>query len=294
MRGFFGDPRTVFTGPPTRETLMHGGGTFNFHEGVDISAPNGTAVYPVASGSVVAAEKREDWHVQVDTGDGVRFDYWHIKPAVRVGGHVTAYETVLGHIVRPAAHVHLTVEIGGRPVNPLAPGRLAPYTDTTSPHLDSISIDALDMPGGCLANFVRGRVEMQAGVSDLPTVPALGIWRDMPTTPALVTWRVQFWTGKVVVPERIALDFRSTIPAPAAFWAVYARGTFQNMAVFGQHYSYLQHGAYHVRLSARPFDTRTLRDGVYDLIVTAKDSRGGSASRTQRFTVHNRSGWVGS
>ena len=44
VRGNFGDPRTVFAGPPTRRTLMAAGGSFQFHFGVDISAPNGTAV----------------------------------------------------------------------------------------------------------------------------------------------------------------------------------------------------------------------------------------------------------
>jgi Peptidase family M23 len=294
VRGFFGDPRTVFTGPPTRATLMQGGGNFTFHEGVDISAPDGTAVYPVASGTVVGAEKREDWHVEIAAGGGVSFDYWHVRPSVRVGQHVTAYETVLGRIVRPAGHVHLTERIGGRPVNPLAPGRLAPYSDTTPPRVESISVRSLDLPAGGLASFVRGRVEIDVDAYDLPTVPVPGIWRDMPTTPALITWRIKSWTGKVVLPERAASDFRSTIPSSGSFWHVYARGTFQNMAVFGRHYSYLQRGTYLFNLTPQPLDTRTLPDGVYDVIVTATDVRGNSASRTLRFTVHNRPGWVGS
>ena len=41
----------------------------------------------------------------------------------------------------------------------------------------------------------------------------------------------------------------------------------------------------------RTLDTRTLRDGVYDLIVKASDIRGNSGSQTLRFTVHNRAGW---
>lgn len=294
MRGLFGDPRTVFAGPPTLATLMNGGGTFSFHSGVDISAPNGTAVYPVASGTVTAAEKREDWHVLIAAGGAVTFDYWHIKPAVRVGQHVTAYRTVLGHIVRPAGHVHLAVVVGGRAVNPLAPGRLGPYTDTTRPRVESVSVRSLELGGGGLPNFVRGRVELEAAVYDVPTRPVAGIWRDMPTAPALVTWRVESWTGKVVVPERVAVDFGSVVPSDTSFWNVYARGTFQNMAVFGPHYSYLQRGNYAFRLSARPFDTRILRDGVYALVVTARDIKGNSASRSLRFTIHNRPGWVGS
>ena len=64
------------------------------------------------------------------------------------------------------------------------------------------------------------------------------------------------------------------------------------MAVFGPHYSYLQPGDYVFKLAT--LDTRSLRDGVYDVIVTAGDMRGNHTTASQRFTVHNRSGWIGS
>ena len=38
--------------------------------------------------------------------DGVVFEYWHIEPAVEAGTRAVAYETVLGHIEKPWAHVH--------------------------------------------------------------------------------------------------------------------------------------------------------------------------------------------
>jgi hypothetical protein len=66
------------------------------------------------------------------------------------------------------------------------------------------------------------------------------------------------------------------------------------MAVFGAHYSYLQQGCYLFKLTREPFDTRSLRDGVYDLIVTASDVGGNSGTLSRRFTVHNRRGWIGS
>jgi hypothetical protein len=89
------------------------------------------------------------------------------------------------------------------------------------------------------------------------------------------------------------VDFRTTIPPDDAFWSVYARGTFQNMSVFGKHYSYLQPGCFLFRLTRTPFDTTRLRDGVYDIIVTATDISGNSSSLSRRFTIHNRPGWVG-
>src|SRR5207237_1482099 len=49
IRGFFGDPRTVF-----ENGVLAGGfdglGFFSFHQGIDISAPDGTPIYPVVSG----------------------------------------------------------------------------------------------------------------------------------------------------------------------------------------------------------------------------------------------------
>src|SRR2546423_77737 len=55
VRGAFGDPRTVFVAPPTADGLLHGAGQFSFHEGIDISAANGTAVYPVRDGRLTVA-----------------------------------------------------------------------------------------------------------------------------------------------------------------------------------------------------------------------------------------------
>ena len=292
VRGSFGDPRTVFTAPPTTAGVLHGAGQFSFHEGVDISAPNGTAVYPVRDGRVLVAslEKGRE-RVIVASSDGSEFEYWHIIPRVRVGQSVTTDRTVLGTILRPAGHVHLTEVRGRRPVNPLAPGHLTPYADHTIPRVTAIGLEAASGP--VMVNFVRGRVVLAAEAYDLPALPVPGAWNGLPVAPALITWRVQTPAGKVVVPEQTAADFRSSIPANSAFWSVYARGTFQNMAVFGKHYSYLQPGCYRFLLTRAPFDTARLADGVYDVVVTATDVRGNAGSLSRRFSIHNGPGWVG-
>jgi hypothetical protein len=77
------------------------------------------------------------------------------------------------------------------------------------------------------------------------------------------------------------------VPSNERLWSTFARGTSQNQSVFGSHYSYLQHGRYLFKLGARPFDTRTLRDGVYDLVVTVSDIAGHHTSTRTRFTVDN-------
>jgi hypothetical protein len=292
IRGYFGDPRTIFLDPPTTSSVLAGRGSFSFHQGVDISAPDGTAVYPVRSGTVTTVTPT--WVRVASAGGSERFEYWHIRPAVRVGQAVTEDATILGRILKPAGHVHLTVYEGGRVVNPLARGRLEPFHDTTRPVVSSISLRRGDAGPEVFPSFVRGPVELVVDASDMPSMRVRGEWTDLPVTPALLTWRIQSWTGKVVLRERAAYDHRVTVPANAAFWATYARGTYQNMAVFGPHYSYLQRGRYLFRLTPKPFDTETLHDGVYDLIVTATDMRGNRGSASLRFTVHNRSGWIGS
>jgi murein DD-endopeptidase MepM/ murein hydrolase activator NlpD len=290
VRGNFGDPRTLFTTPPTTAGALYGSGSFQFHFGVDISAPDGTPVYPVVSGTV--SDINRDW-AGVSCSDGRGFQYWHITPTVHVGDHVTAYVTVLGRIIRGTKHVHLTELQGGRPVNPLQVGHLTPYTDAHAPHIVAITVgrgvSTLELP-----NFLRGRVDLVAEVNDRPNLPVPGIWRNMPVAPARVTWHVEDMIGRTVLRPTVAVDFRSHIPSASRFWSVYARGSFQNMSVFGKHYSYMQPGRYLYRLTPAAFDTGTLKDGVYDLVVSASDIRGNTSTESLRITIHNRPGWIGS
>lgn len=291
VRGGFGDPRTIFAGPPSERTLLSGPGTFQFHFGIDVSAPDGTPVYPVVSGRVVSAS--EDW-LAVGCDGGRTFEYWHITPKVSVGAQVEAGRTVLGRILKGAGHVHLTERDGGVAVNPLAPGRLGPYSDHTTPRVDGISFRRTVTSGDLMPDLLRGRVEIVASADDLPALHVPGAWHDLPVTPALVTWRIErATTHKVVVRERVAYDVRGAMPPNDRFWNVYARGTHQNMCVFGKHFSYLQPGRYLFRLATGGFDTKTLPDDVYELIVTATDIRGNSSSLAVRFSVHNAPGVVG-
>ena len=290
VRGSFGDPRTVFAGPPTQRTLLSGGGAFQLHNGVDISAPDGTAVYPVADGTV--ATVAGTW-LSVSSGDGRTFQYYHVTPAVVAGQKVEARATVLGRILHGCGHVHLTEFDGGVAVNPLAAGHLTPYGDTTKPVVTSIGFRRSVAGADLMPELLRGNVQLIARVYDTPSMTVPGIWHDMPVAPALVEWWItQADTGKVAVPLQVAFDVRDRLPA-ADFWSVYARGSHQNMSVFGKHYSYMQPGVYDYRLDPRGFDTRTLKDRVYELVVKAVDIRGNSTTAVQRFSVHNKPGVVG-
>jgi len=287
IRGYLGDPRMAFIGPPTARTLMSGSGTFSFHFGVDIAAPDGTPVYPVRSGTVAIVNSEA---VQVSSGDGFAAQYWHIVPQVRNGQQVVAYRTVLGRITRAAHHVHFTELENGAAVNPLAPGHLAPYSDRTKPTVSSITFRRTLSGAPLLNEFVSGRVYLVADVLDKPAMPvrAPKRWRNMPVTPALVTWRIeQLQTGRVVVPRTVAFDVRHTIPSNDSFRAFYAPGTHQNMPQFATKRFWWMPGKYLIRLGPAAFDTHRLRNSVYRVVVTATDSRGNQSSGSESFTVNN-------
>src|SRR4051812_3911185 len=90
IRGFFGDPRTVF-----QNGALAGGfdgpGFFSFHQGVDIAAPDGTPIYPVVSG---IAHYLGAATLNVDSGSGRIFQYFHIVPVVGEGQIVVAKKTI--------------------------------------------------------------------------------------------------------------------------------------------------------------------------------------------------------
>jgi hypothetical protein len=282
VRGSFGDPRTIFKSSPTYRGVFSGSCDCTLHRGIDVAAPDGSAVYPVASGTVTYSD--DEW-VGVDSGGGRSFEYWHLNPRVAVGAHVDAYRTVLGNIKRGSGHVHLGELNDRRFVNPLAPGHIAPYSDNTTPRVTSISFRPTEVGPDVLPNLIRGRVLLVASAEDDPTIDAPEGWKGLPVTPALITWEVRSWTGKVIRGRRIAVDFRNALP-DRSFWSVYARGTYQNMAVLGRHYSWAQPGSYLFKLGPA-FNTRQLRDGAYDIVVTATDIRGNSSSLSRRFTVAN-------
>ena len=287
VRGGFGDPRTVFESLPSQSAVLTGSGKFSFHFGVDIAAPNGTPVYPVISGIVRLVEygkPRE--HVEVAGEDGRWYHYWHIRPRVRVGQRVEARNTVLGTILAPYKHVHFAEFRGHQPVNPIASGHLTPYADTTTPEVTSISVRESDVGPAVMPSLIRGRVVFVAEAYDTRELRIPGVWNDMPVTPARVSWQLTSLTTKRAA-GGVAADFRTTTPSNGRFWSYYARGTYQNMSVFGSHYSWAQPGSFLFRLTRSSFDTRSVPDGVYDLVVTASDLAGHSSSRSLRLTIRN-------
>jgi peptidase M23-like protein len=283
VRGNFGDPRTVFSVAPAASGLF-GPGEFSFHQGVDISAPGGTPVYAVMSGTAYAPSREQ---VNVDVRPGLTFQYVHIDPVLYPAHQVVAGKTILGYVQKAAGHVHLTEIRDSRVVNPLLKGHLSPYYDRTRPRVTAISVrDPQGQPLGVLG--IHGKIELTAEACDTPQIPAPGVWRHMPVTPAIVQWQLTAAnTGKLVIPVTTAADFSAGLPGNKDFWTVYARGTYQNQPRFDNTiYSWMP-GQFLFDLTPTLLDTHTLRNGPYLISVTAIDVRGHRGTLQQPFFVRN-------
>ena len=77
VRGYFNDPRIA---PKSKA----------FHFGIDISCPNGTAVYATLDGVVRLESFRPEVVAIVGRDDRTELQYWHIRPAVANGERVRA------------------------------------------------------------------------------------------------------------------------------------------------------------------------------------------------------------
>ena len=264
VRAYFGDPRIGDLGF-ARGTL---------HFGIDVSAPNGTAVYSPRDG-VAGSNPRHGDVVIVSSGGGDALEFWHITPAVSPGSRVRAYRTVVGYIDKPWAHVHFSETRRGVYMNPLRPGALAPYQDRTKPTVDAISFER---DGRGAGRLVSGTIDVVAEAFD--TTPLLVLppgWSNKPVTPALVEWRLVGDRRIAATSWQVAADFGGALPT-APFSSVYACSTRQNLAsVRGRYRFYL----------ARSLDTHSLRNGVYHVAVRASDTRGNSTTATRTLVVAN-------
>jgi hypothetical protein len=247
VRAYFGDPRIGVDGGRISRSL---------HFGIDISAPNGTPVYATISGRISIHPLHSDT-VLVQSGD-TTLEYWHVVPAVR-SGYAVAYRTVIGHVEKPWAHVHFAERHGSTYVNPLRPGALEPYSDTTKPTVAAIRIE---------------RGDVVADAFDTTPLPVPAPWNGLPVAPALVEWRL---LGRDAAARGwvVAADFRDALPR-VDFASVYASGSTQNhVREPGSYRFVLVHGWSASKLSA----------GRYVLQVRVADTAGNSTVRSLRFTV---------
>jgi hypothetical protein len=257
VRGYFNDPRISGTSRA-------------FHFGIDISAPNGTPVHAVRAGVVHLEGTRS---LSVSDGD-VDFGYWHVIPAVAHRQRVVKHQ-LLGHVQAPWLHVHFAEHRGGVYRDPLRPGALSPWSDTTSPEVTSI---VLSRNGRALSpNAVSGAVDVIAEAQQLPPLPVPAPWDDLPVTPARIRWRVRR-DAQTVRAWHTPIDFTGGLLPRDDFHRIYAPGTRQNRPS--------KPGRYRFFL-AHTWSTTLLPDGNYQLEAEASDLRGNKGHARLAFTIAN-------
>jgi hypothetical protein len=254
VRGYFGDPR--IGGRPK-------GSVKAFHFGVDVSAPDGAAVYATTDG---VARLERPGVVSIRRADGFSvFAYWHIEPAVHGGQRVTAYRTVIGHISEGWGHVHFAEYRGGVYLNPLRPGAMGPYRDRTCPAFGELRFERDGV--AVAADSLSGRLDIVVSAYDMPARSAPAPWHELPVTPALLRWRILGSDGSVAVPWRSSYDVRETLPG-VPYSAIYSDDTEQNRPNRAGHYRFVL---------ARGFATASLAPGDYAVQALALDTHGNSA-----------------
>lgn len=263
IRGAFGDPRYH---------VGANGELSSFHFGVDIAARDGTAVFSVEPGYVHAYGAS----VTVTARTTREFGYWHIRPVVKTGTWVHRHQ-LLGYIRAGWGHVHFAESYKGEYKDPLRVGALTPFTDRTPPVVDSISlVTAAGQPVD--PHHVSGVVDVVASAYDVPPLAPAGPWSVARLSPASVWWIL---SGNGVNESASVADFGGGILPNTLYGLVYAPGTYQNKP--NRPGKYLFWGA-------RSLDTTTLPDGVYQLTVSASDTRANIGTLTIQLVVANGSG----
>jgi hypothetical protein len=254
VRGFFGDPRIGLN--------ADGSLSRQFHFGVDVSAPDNTPVYATLSGRISIDSLHRDV-VLIDAPGGLEFSYWHIIPSVHTGDEAVAYKTIVGRVEFPWGHVHFSEMQNGRYLNPLRPGAMGPYADTTRPTVSAVELERSADAAHISPARASGMIDIVAEVSDETPLPVAAPWANLPVMPALVRWRV-VGPGGAVTGWQTSVDFRETIPPASAFASVYAKWTRQNHPNHpGRYRIYLAHA----------WNSAQVPAGHYRIEVAASNSR---------------------
>ncbi len=96
------------------------------HEGIDLTAPRGTAIYATADGTIIQAGYREGGFgkkVLIDHGHGYRTLYGHCDEILVQPGQEVSRGEVIARVgstgLSKSPHLHYEVHVNGRPVDPI-------------------------------------------------------------------------------------------------------------------------------------------------------------------------------
>ena len=116
---------TMLTSPfGNRDTGIAGASTY--HQGVDLSAPEGTPIYASRGGTVTRATygSAAGYYVSINHGDGFSSIYMHMTNYVVSAGQVVSQGQVIGYVgstgISSGNHLHFGIAYNGAYVNPCA------------------------------------------------------------------------------------------------------------------------------------------------------------------------------
>jgi hypothetical protein len=246
--------------------------TGSLHIGIDIQARNGQAVYAMSSGTAHVIRHGIDTRVKVG-----RYLYWHVVPSVGEGQAVAAYRTVVGHVLTPAGHLHLSETRGTDPsdesyLNPLRPGGrvLAPYRDLAPPVIGEPGL----RPGGVVD--IRAYDPQSFTVRTTYFTPVLA--------PAALAYRLYDRGGHPLTPLRWALRGTHVYPfadARLLYWPG-ARGG--GWLCFAYHPRCTPNWHYRLAGGLAP-PLPAVRAGRYRLTTYAWDWAGNVSARDDTLTL---------
>jgi murein DD-endopeptidase MepM/ murein hydrolase activator NlpD len=107
-----------------REDPILGGGSGEFHKGVDIGSPEGTPVHAPAGGRVTKAGMGNGYgrEIEIDHGNGIVTVYGHLSGYNVVAGESVVKGQVIGFVGHSGrttgTHLHYEVQVRGTAVNP--------------------------------------------------------------------------------------------------------------------------------------------------------------------------------
>ncbi|NOX37750.1 MAG: hypothetical protein GXO78_09475 [Calditrichaeota bacterium] len=136
----------------------------HFHNGTDIPKADGSPVYPVKDGTIIAMATSGTPYVRVDDKA-----YVHINPNpnLQVGDRVYASQTVLGYIKSGAGHVHFTNGyVGSERNSMLMNSGLTPLEDPWPPIIRFVRFYENNTSNELPANGLSGRVDIVVKVDE--------------------------------------------------------------------------------------------------------------------------------
>ena len=176
----------------------------------------------------------------------------------------------MGHVEAPWLHVHFAERRAGVYRNPLRPGALTPWHDTTKPRVTRV---VLARNGRELApQVVFGAVDVIAEAHQMPPLPFPPPWNGLPSRPP-ESAGVSAAASATVRPWHTPIDFRKALlPQRRVRADLRARDAAEPSG---------RPGLYRFLL-AHTWSTTLLPDGHYRLEVEAFDLCGNTGSSTLR------------